>query len=438
MIWAIRSTSADYVNDIGLRDAADHLFQAGIAILAVAVLVLIVRRLVTETDLGRRVAAPILLSGVALAVGLVVEFRAVATAGSSTERTAAWDLGQSLIVVTATLIPIAFTYGLVRARLTRGAVADLVVELGEAPERPMLRDVLARALGDPSLEVVYPIPGTARYVDASGNDVELPSAADVDRATTRLEGGAQTLAVLIHDPAIAAQPELVRSVAAAARLALENERLTAEVQTQLEAVRASRARIVAAGDAERRRVERDLHDGAQQRLVTLALQLQLARGQVDGSDPLLATSLDDAGRNLELALAELRELARGLHPAILGEAGIAAAVDSLAERSPSRITVDVTPDRFRPDVEAAAYYIVAEALTNAARYAQARSVAVRVGRTDDRLTIEVADDGVGGADLARGSGLRGLEDRAAAAGGRLEVISELGRGTAVRAEIPCA
>ena len=235
---------------------------------------------------------------------------------------------------------------------------------------------------------------------------------------------------------------MVRSVAAATRLALENERLTAEVLTQLGEVRASRARIVLAGDAERRRVERDLHDGAQQRLVTLALALRIARDRLDGSDPRVGASLDQASHELDLALAELRALARGLHPTVLTEEGLAAAVEALGDRSPVPVAVFVAPEvaerRCATDVEAAAYFVVAEALTNVAKYAHASRSTVRIGRTEGVLSVEITDDGVGGADVGRGSGLRGLDDRVAAAGGRFDVVSVPGAGTTVRAEIPCA
>ncbi len=340
------------------------------------------------------------------------------------------------------LVPIGFMFGITRSRLARGSVADLVVELGDAPERQRLRDVIARALRDPSLEIAYSVPGSARFIDGDGRDVDLPSPTDRTRATTRLESGGRTVAVLVHDPAIAEQGELIRSVGAATRLALDNERLTADVRTQLAEVRASRARIVVAGDAERRRVERDLPDGAQQRLVTLALALQVARDRLDGADPGVAASLERASQELDLAMEELRALARGLHPTVLTEEGLAAAVDALAERSPVQVEVSVAADiaerRCAPEVEAAAYFVVAESLTNVAKYSHASGSMVRISRAAGVLRVEVTDDGVGGADPALGSGLRGLEDRVAAAGGRIEVVSEPGAGTSIRAELPCA
>jgi signal transduction histidine kinase len=427
-----------YIADLSLRDSGDALIRLGIAGLSIAILVLIILRLRRETVLGRQVAGPILLGGIALAVGIIVEVSALTAADTFAERAAAWDLGHALTVVTATLVPIAFAIGLIRSRLSRGSVADLVVELGQSANPPALRDLLARTLRDPTLEIAYTVTGTNAFVGSDGRPIELPAPDAGDRAFTRLERGGETMAVLIHDPAITEQPELVRSVTAAAGLALDNERLAAEVRSQLEEVRSSRARIVAAGDAERRRVERDLHDGAQQRLVTLALALQVARTHLDGSDPTFASMLDRANDELGLALGELRELARGLHPTILAEEGIAAAVDALADRSPVPVATSAPPGRYSPVAEATAYFVVAEALTNVAKYARASSATVTIVERNGQLVVEVADDGVGGADPAKGSGLRGLTDRVAAAAGRLTVQSEAGHGTTVRAEIPCA
>jgi len=221
--------------------------------------------------------------------------------------------------------------------------------------------------------------------------------------------------------------------------AAEVHRLNAELHARLEELAASRARIVAAGDVERRRLERNLHDGAQQRLVTLALSLRLALAKLD-SDPAAARAvLADAGEELALALAELRELARGLHPAVLSDHGLRAAVEMLAGRAPVPVEIADIPDERLPEpVEAAAYYLIAEALTNVAKYARASAVRVRVAASDAGVSVEVSDDGVGGADAAAGSGLRGLADRVEALGGSLDVVSPAGAGTSLRAEIPAA
>jgi signal transduction histidine kinase len=250
---------------------------------------------------------------------------------------------------------------------------------------------------------------------------------------TRIERDGETLAVLIHDPVdLVEDPNLVEAVGSVARLALENERLSAQVRAQLEEVRASRERIIEAGDAERRRVERDLHDGAQQRLVALAMRLQTARKTTPGAEALL----DEATAELQTAVAEVRGLARGLHPTILTELGLAAAVDALAERTPIPVSVDIPETRFPEAVEATAYYVVAEAITNMTRYAEARTARVTATVEDDHLVTVVQDDGRGGADATRGSGLRGLADRVAAVRGRLEVLSPIGVGTTIRVELP--
>ena len=428
-----------FVSDRTIRDSTEVLFRFGLTVVALVILALVIRRLIRDTGVARRVAGPLLVAGVGFVVAILVEVGIVALATSSDERLAAWDTAQLLTVVSAGAIPVALLLGLTRDRLARGSVADLIVELGDAPERPGIRDVLARALHDPSLEIAYPVAGptTNRYVDVDGRPIAVPGPDRADRATTRLEASGRTVAVLIHDPAVAEQRELVRSVAAATRLAIENEQLAAAVRMQLDEVRASRARIVAAGDAERRRVERDLHDGAQQRLVTLALALEMARESVNGTDPALAGTLARATSELEQALAELRELARGLHPTILAEDGLAAGVQSLADRSSVPVTVAVPAGRHAPGVEATAYFVVAESLTNVAKYAAASRADIRIEERAGMLVVEVEDDGVGGADPHNGSGLRGLDDRVSAAGGTLTVRSDPGSGTTVRAEIPC-
>ncbi len=216
----------------------------------------------------------------------------------------------------------------------------------------------------------------------------------------------------------------------------EVHRLNAELHARLEELAASRARIVAAGDVERRRLERNLHDGAQQRLVSLSLSLRLALAKLE-SDPAAARAiLAPAGDELALALDELRELARGLHPAVLTDRGLRAAVEMLAGRAPVVVEIEEIPDERLPEpVEAAAYYLIAEALTNVAKYARASAVRVRVTASGAGVAVEVTDDGVGGADPANGSGLRGLADRVEALGGTLEVVSPAGAGTALRALI---
>ena len=217
----------------------------------------------------------------------------------------------------------------------------------------------------------------------------------------------------------------------------EVQRLNAELRDRLEDLAASRARIVTAGDVERRRLERNLHDGAQQRLVTLALSVRIALGKLESDPPAARATLTAAAEELMLALEELRELARGLHPAVLTDHGLRAAVEMLAGRSPVPVTIAAMPAQRLPEpVEAAAYYLIAEALTNVAKYAHASAARVDVTGNDASVVVEVSDDGIGGADPASGSGLRGLADRVEALGGSLTVTSPGGAGTTLRAEIP--
>jgi signal transduction histidine kinase len=382
---------------------------------------------------ARRIMSPVLIPSSALMVAIMAAV-ILNYSDAPPEIQLASGVTQALA---RALIPVGFLVGLLRTRMARSAIADLVVELGETPAPARLRDALANALGDLSLTVAYWSPAGGAYLAADGVPAELPSEGS-GRAVTFLERDGQPIAAIIHDPVLLEDPGLVASVASAMRLSVENERLQAEVEAQLGEVRESRARIVAAGDAERKRVERDLHDGAQQRLVSLTLALRLAKLKLgDDGDPELRLSLDQASDEARSALAELRELARGIHPQILTEAGLGSAIESLADRSPVNVAVDIATDRrFSPEVEAAAYFVVSEALANVAKYANASRALVRTEWQNDELTIEISDDGVGGAEPGAGGGLRGLADRLSAIDGRLEIVSPTGGGTRLLAHIP--
>jgi signal transduction histidine kinase len=335
-------------------------------------------------------------------------------------------------------VPLAFELGLLRSRLARGAVAELVVELGRTRAPGRLRDALARALHDPSLAVAYWLPERRRYVDVHGNPVELPAEGD-SRVATIVEREGGRVAALVHDASLSDDPALVGAVCAAAGLALENERLQAELRARLDELRASRARIVETADGERRRIERNLHDGTQQRLVSISMALGLAQSKLASDSEASLRILEEAREALAAALQELRELSQGIHPGILTERGLGDALQELAYRTPVPVDVAVAlGDRLPQPVEAASYYLVAEALANVAKYASATAVTVNVDRRNGCALVEVRDDGVGGADPSRGSGLRGLADRVEALGGAFAVESRPGEGTRLRAEIPCA
>jgi signal transduction histidine kinase len=401
------------------------------ALLSLIVLGMVIGRWRMSSGPTRRALAPVWFSAVVFAVAIASEVGRITGVLSEPTREALVWFSQ----IGRLAVPVAFLVGLLRMRLAQAAVGELVIELGQTPPSGKLQEVLARALKDPSVQLVFWLPEAEHYVDLEGRPVQLPSQ-DAQRAVTLVQREGQPLAAMIHDQALADECELVQAVAAAARLGLENERLQAEVRAQLEEVRTSRARIVAAADAERRRVERDLHDGAQQRLVSLSLSLSLTKMQLETS-PELRAALDEASDELQRALSELRNLARGIHPAILTQQGLGAALESLAEQAPLPVTVVVPDKRYPTLVETTAYFMVCEALTNITKYAQASAARITMHQANDRLIVEITDDGIGGADPARGSGLRGLVDRVAALGGRLRVESPPGHGTCVRAELPC-
>ena len=315
-------------------------------------------------------------------------------------------------------------------------MGDLLVDLRGDPLPAALRDALARALRDPSLTLAYWLPQFRSWADLEGRPVELPSNGS-GRATTLIDRDGAHVAALSHDPALADERELLDAVTAAAGIAIENGRLHVELSARLEELKGSRARIVEAGQQERKRLERNLHDGAQQRLIALSLELSLLEEQLDG-DPAARERLGLARREIAASLEELREVARGLHPAVVSGHGLEVALEQLVARAPVpvRLTVDID-ERLPEALEVAAYYLVSESLANVGKYAQASSATVEVSRGAGELVVEVVDDGIGGADTERGSGLRGLADRVEALGGRLRVWSPAGGGTRVKAEIPC-
>jgi signal transduction histidine kinase len=393
---------------------------------AVIVLFLLAQRFGVLRHPARRAQAPVFVAATitCLAASVWVSWVAASGSGKTTLET--------ICRAVAVTIPIGVIAGVIWSRLRQPELSDLVVELPSKRTAGM-RERLAKTLGDPTLDVAYRL-GDGRYVDATGQPIALPQRDD--RAVTPVTAGGEEVAALVHDPALLDEPALVESVRATAALVLENERLAAEVRSQLSEVRASRGRIVAAGDAERRRIERNLHDGAQQRLVTLSLALGLEAARADAAT---ADTLSRAQAEVELAIAELRELARGIHPTLLRDQGLEAAVAALARRTPLPVTVQGTAGGRLPDpVELAGYFVVAEALTNVVRHASATEAVVLLERDSGALRITLSDDGVGGAHLLADSGLAGLRDRLEALDATLTIESEPARGTIIRASIPCA
>jgi signal transduction histidine kinase len=399
---------------------------------AKVVLLLLLRPLVA---LAAAVAAAV---PIALTLALV-RYGAEGLSGTSSRYVGPWELDQvagvALLLLAAPSAVVSVAVLDAMGTPLRGLARRFLVTT--SPGVWQVREALAESIGDETLAIAYWLPDRAVFVDERGMPIELP-APESGRAWTAVEHEGTRLAAIIHDAELDARPELVRAAAAGAVLALDNERLKAALRARVEELRASRARIVQASLEARRRLERDLHDGAQQQLVALSLDLQLVRNRVAGDSEAVAI-IQGSMEKLATALSELRELARGIHPAILTDRGLEAALAALVERTPLPVECEVViGERIAAAAEAAAYFVVAEALTNVAKYAQATCASVTITQDAEGVAVEIEDDGIGGADAARGSGLRGLEDRLSALDGTLTVDSPPGQGTRIVAHIPAA
>lgn len=387
---------------------------------------------------GRRMLTPVLALGVAAAAQIAY--------AQVVRQELAWAVVRAeelflVVVLTRALAAASFAAGILRTRSTRSAVVRAMGGLEEAADPDRLAVALRRALEDSSL-VLLPWSSTVGgYVDTAGRRVTPEPGPGSGRAVTLIDGDqGAPLAALVHDEALLEDPGLVGAIAATVRLTIDNERLRHELQDRLDDLAASQVRIIAAGDAERRRIERDLHDGIQQRLVTIALRLRLALERLPGDDnAAVRAALTTAADDIASATDEVRRLARGIHPAILEEAGLQAALESLVDRSPTEVRTDFAVLAEPPSaVGATAYFAVAEALTNAVKHARGSSIEVTAHTVDGRLRVVVTDDGQGGAVNGVGSGLSGLADRVRATGGTIAVTSPEGGGTRIEVDLPCA
>ena len=365
----------------------------------------------------------------AVAIALVLMLGAVG-------RLAGWDAGPAILwayEVVLVVLALALLGELLRGRWSRAAVTGLVVDLGDVREPATLRARLASALGDNSLELAYRV-GDG-YVDEVGRPFTLPQP-EGDRAVTPIDTDGELVAVLVHDRTVLDDTALLEGVAVATRLALANARLQAEVRARVDQLATSRRRIVEAADTQRRQLERELHEGTEQRLAAVMDHVAALEQEVD--ERRARETLADVQRELRVASAELAALARGIHPAALTNGGLRAALPELASRAPVPVEVRVDAGRVPAAVEAAVYFVCSEALTNVAKYGSASRVQINVKLADDRIAVTIVDDGVGGANPRGGSGLRGLADRVEALGGRLRIEGPPGRGTRIVAEIPKA
>jgi signal transduction histidine kinase len=400
-----------------------------------AFVALAVRRLSRSRGPIPRLTAPVLVAGSAY-VFLVL---AAATPGVAPDLILTSSLAPLLSFAQAIAlcaIGLAVGWSWLLRRRTRSHMAGLVVELGRSPPPGGLQEMLGRILGDPALRVAYAIDGRGELVDADGKAVDFAQAV----ARTPLAREGRTIAVLLHRPGLLDDPAVVEELAAAARLAIDHERFHAEVLARIADLRASRARIVAAGEVERRRLERDLHDGAQQRLLGLSLALGFTRAQVhEPADDWILTVIDDAEQRLRGAIDELREVAHGIYPAVLSSDGLGAAVDALRERAPIPIIVTALPEaRLPASVESAAYFLIAEVAGPVAVHAGATKAAVDAKVVGDSLLITVSADGADLFDSELEGRFIDLEDRVGALGGQLRIEHDEPRRITVLAEIPCA
>ncbi|NUT44027.1 MAG: sensor histidine kinase [Thermoactinospora sp.] len=400
------------------------LYWLSVIAVALAALALVVHRALRARGLERRELVPVFLAsavyGFALisnAVWMVLPW--ITGGGDPMARAHVPDVVSISSIAAPLLLPLAFLAAAVRRRLDRAAVADLVTNLARPATLESVRQALRDALADPDLELRL-----GEHPPQPGDRLVLP--------VTDLDG--RPLAHLLTAPELRRRDDVVRAALEAAALALDHARLHADLQEQVRQVAESRARIVEAGVAERRRVERDLHDGAQQRLLTLAATL--GRLQATSDDPAVRELVDEARSGLRAALSELRDLARGIHPAVLEQIGLAAAVQGLAEALPVETEIDIPDVSVGPAVETTAYFVICEALTNAIKHARARRITVVLAPRGEAITVTVADDGRGGALLTPRGGLAGLQDRVAALGGSLELQSPPGGGTLLRADLP--
>jgi signal transduction histidine kinase len=413
----------------GVAEAIDKAQHVFFVLGTVSLFLVLARRWLKASPPLRRVLVPVLAGGATM-----LSFAALLTLDLISG--ARSQLVLFLTYVVLATVPFAFLAGFLRSRLARAAVGELLLGLRQSPSPGELRVALAKSLRDPSLTLAYWLPQFESWADLDGRPVELPMQGS-GRATTLIDRDGARLAALLHDPALDEEPELLAAVGAAAAIALENDRLHAEQSAHLDELRGSRARVIEAGQKERQRLERDLHDGAQQRLVALSLELSLLGKQLEG-DADARMRLDQARREIAVSLEELRTVSRGLHPAVLSGHGLEVALESIAAHAPVPVRLTVGLESRLPElIEVAAYYVVSEGLANIGKHARATSVSIDVACIDRAVVIEVVDDGVGGADTELGSGLRGLADRVEALGGRLRVWSPAGGGTRLRAEMPC-
>ena len=413
---------------------------------AVAYMLLWIRRWRGSRGISRTLALPVAVAACIICAVTIVELAAVAMSAS----TAAMERVYTIESYLQLGVPAAFVVSVLRRRFIRTRIAEMLLRL-RGPSRASVTEALRDVFEDPALEVVgwgagNPPADTTPPVTSARPAFSAPPAASTPPHARGQRNGrlrlpvtassGEPLAVILADPSLSPNDDVVRAAIAASSFALENAQLETALRAQLQEVRDSRLRIIEAGITQRRRLERDLHDGAQQRL--LALKIMLAAAESDTSDPQARATIGRVRQELGQVLDELRDLAHGIHPAALSQVGLEQAIRSMAERYTVPINVSLPAGRFSEAAELTAYYLIAESITNAIKHARARRITVSGRRTGATLHITVTDDGQGGASADAGSGIRGIIDRVRGIGGDVEVHSPPGHGTQIRAQIPCA
>ena len=410
-------------------DAATKVFDGGALILSLVFIALLMARFLQARGMDRLVITPVVVAAVASAIAAATVVTGFLLSAS----------GDDLLTVEGAVqlvVPLAFLISVIQRPLARARLANLAVELAGQDSARRVQEILRRVLHDPRLDVGYWDPVTRGYVDSTGQPAD-PGHPGPGRLALPITGsdGSTPLAVILADSSTVRDGPLLQGALSASQMALENARLQADLkEEQLRQTRASRARIVEAGLAERKRLERNLHDGAQQRLLGLAAQISAAR--VSTTDPEAATSMERFSAELLQALSELRALARGILPPVLEQSGIAAAAEGVIEHVPLPVRLEAGAGRFPAAIEATAYFVISEALSNTVKHAQASRAEVIISQEEQVLLIQVNDDGRGGAN-PQGAGLAALTDRVATLGGTLVVSSPPGGGTHLRASLPC-
>jgi signal transduction histidine kinase len=403
----------------------------GLVALAIVMVVLLFLKVRRAAQIDRIDAVPVVVAAylVCICGGVYLMARLMAFPD------ALIDTLRAVIGIAALFTPLAFLTTALRRQLARSSVADLILRLAASPSLDGVQNELRRSLQDPTLVVWFWLPSDGVYANVDNEAAAAPPADGRWLVTVQTSTG-ESLAALVIDRALERHPSLVGPAVAACGFALENGRLQADIRAQLAEVQASRARIVQAGLAERRRIERDLHDGAQQSLLAATASLGAARVKAAlHSD--VTEAIDRARSNLHTALTELRQLAHGIHPALLSQSGLASAIEDIAERLKLPTRLNIINDRLPAPVETTIYFVACEALTNIAKYASATSVTVIIDRFESKVRVQIDDNGVGGATASPGSGLAGIVDRVNALGGTMHIDSPTSGGTRVSASVPC-